>query len=170
MGHPPSANNGADYARFQAFGTCDRPELEEPADDRFSQYRESARCFLRPPSILFLAQRVVRLGAFINFLIQVRAPAAGELDTHILREAQSPEAVSGNEGKNAYEGCGRPAPTSDHQSQVPVKCETQAREEDRQGASDVRPARKPEGENDAAQSADQPNGEGVTSSENNESA
>jgi hypothetical protein len=102
MGHPPSANNGADYARFQAFGTCDRPELEEPADDRFSQYRESARCFLRPPSILFLAQRVVRLGAFINFLIQVRAPAAGELDTYILREGQSPEAVSGNDGKNAY--------------------------------------------------------------------
>ena len=34
------------------------------------------------------------------------SPAAGELGTHILREGQSPEAVGGNEGENAYEGCG----------------------------------------------------------------
>jgi hypothetical protein len=55
----------------------------------------------------------------------------------------------------------RPAPTSDHRSQVSVKCETQAREDDQQGAGDVRPARKREGESDAAQSADPAEGERI---------
>ena len=46
-------------------------------------------------------------------------------------------------------------------AKTPTKAavETQAREDDQQGAGDVRPARKPEGESDAAQSADPAEGE-----------